>query len=629
MKQSLRSLLLVLLVLVPLLTIVDKLLAQTVVQRPAVAFVTSTRDSILVRMPDGTMNVMFHNIPGLLTAKFLAVLGSNPAGTNFLIGGSFTYFDVGSSTFKTYSGLIAFPKDFNPQLGTTQIKFLKEEKIFSISPDANETGFRPLGGLTADGTEWFASLVSSSPGSLPLFFYHGRMDKNETDPGYSVDSVGPAGEKVLEGGYHLSNISITPDGKMVCSSVDRLNQDNKPRFTFYVWRIHDIPATMTVIDYTGRIQGLGQKVNPDSNFAFAVFGKSATRALIGVANLDTPPDNTIRFYETPIDGNNVSFTAVDRTLPRDAIPAGMNFFSGTRGTLPSGRQYTEVDPYAAQFGIGGDINFSVTGDTAVFVTHEAPDDISQRFKKSAIYMYDFTSGTTQLVYNDTTQLELQPSFVMMPYTIQQPEGTLGVSVNSLAFGTVDTGKTATKNAVLTNSASSGSKAITIDSIRIVGPNASSFTWTGATLPATVQVGDAGLTLNVTFTSSAPAGTKSAVARIFWNGSSTPNTITLGGTAHIPPIISVGLDEAKASISVSPNPFMSKVNIEVAAAESGRLEVKLFDVMGKEVGHSAVTVSRGEKQNVTFDAAALSLTRGVYYVAITLNDRTSVRQVVLK
>lgn len=619
MRHSLRILLLVLSVLVPS---VAQLSAQTVVPRPAVAFVNSERSSIFVKTPDGKFDSIFHSIPGLISATNIAVLGSDPAGNVFLIGGNFTYLDVGSSTMVNYMGLIAFPKNFNPALGTTQIKFLKRATVVTVS------GFRPIGALNADGTEWYASMLSSTTGSIPLYFYHGRMDRNETDAGYLVDSLGPQGEKKLEGGYHLSNISITPDGKMLCSSVDRLTQDNQTRFTFYVWRIHDFPPTMTIIDYSGKVKGFNLRVNPDSNFAFAVYAKSNTRGELALANLSSPPDNSIQFYETAIDGNNVDFTTPSRSIPRSAIPSDMNFFSGQRGTLPSGAQFTEVDPYAAQYGAGGDINFSVTGDTAIFTTHEAPDNISQRFAKSAVYMYDFNTGSATLVYNDPTKLELQPVFITMPFTIVQPEGTLNISTTSLNFGTVDTGKTATKSSVLTNS-TAGGKPIVIDSIKIIGQYAANFTWNGATLPATIAAGDAGITLNFTYKASAPAVSQSAVARVWWNGTSTPNPgITLTGTARIPPN-TVAREDAHAKITVSPNPFVSTVSVSVIGEEAGKLDVKLFDELGHSVYHTSNMISRGETQSLTINATSLGLAQGNYFLTVMLNDRTTVRQVVLK
>jgi hypothetical protein len=622
MKHLLRNLLLVLLALAPsAFTRIAP--AQTVVNRPAIAFVTSERNAIYVRTPDGKIDSIFHNIPNILTATKIAVLGSDPTGSNFLIAGNFTYFDIGSSQFVTYTGLIAFPKNFDPTHGTTQIKFLKRATVVSTS------AFRPVGALNAEGTEWYATMLSSTSGSIPLYFYHGRMDKNETDPGYSIDSAGPSGEKQLEGGYHLSNMSITPDGKMVCTSVDRLNQDNQTRFTFYVWRIHDVNAPLTAIDYSGKVKGFNLRVNPDSNFAFAVFGKSNTRAELALANLNSPPDNSIQFFNTPIDGNNIDFTTASNQLPRSAIPSDMNFFSGFRGSLPSGAQYEEVDPFAAQYGAAGDINFSSTGDTVVFVTHEAPDNISNRFTKSAIYSYDFTTGSSELVYNDPTKLELQPVFITMPFTIPQPEGTLAVSVNSLSFGTVDTGKTASKNAVLTNGAALGAKTIVVDSIRIIGQSQSEFTWSGATLPSTLAVGDAGLTLNFTFTPKAPAVQKNASARIYWNGSATPTTISLTGTAKIPPPVSVGRDDAHLSITVSPNPFSSKLLVDIAPAESGHLELHFFDQLGHDLYQTESNVARGQHEGIAIDAQALSLSAGSYYVSLTLNGLTTVRQVILK
>jgi hypothetical protein len=171
--------------------------------------------------------------------------------------------------------------------------------------------------------------------------------------------------------------------------------------------------------------------------------------------------------------------------------------------------------------------------------------------------------------------------------------------------------------------------ITIDSVRIIGPNAADFSWTGATLPTTIAAGDAGITLNFTFKSSAPQGTKSAVARVWWNGNSTPNPgITLTGTSRIPPN-SVAREDARATISVSPNPFVSTVDVRVTGDEAGKLDVKLFDELGHAVYATSSTISRGETQSVAIDAKAIGLAQGNYFLAITLNDRTTVRQVVLQ
>jgi hypothetical protein len=396
-----------------------------------------------------------------------------------------------------------------------------------------------------------------------------------------------------------------------------------------VWRILDFPPAISIIDYSSKVKGLGLRANPDSNFAFSIHATSNTRADIGLADLGSQPDNSIQFFDTPIDGNNIDLTHPSRSIPRSAIPSDMNFFTGGRGTLPNGKPYNEVDAYAQQFGAGGDLNFSMSGDSAVFITHEAPDDISKRFAKSAVYIYDFNSGTATLVYNNPAALELQPVFVTMPFTIPQPEGSLSVSASSLAFGTVDTGSTSTKTATLTNGGASNAKSITIDSIKITGAYASNYAWSGTTVPTSIAVTDAGVTLTFTYTPTAPAASQGAAAHIYWNGGSTPTNIALSGTSKVKPPQSVARDEAKATIAVSPNPFAAMLTVNVTPEVAGKVGVKMFDLLGHERFSTDRTIGRGELSSFAIDAHALGLTAGTYYISITLNGETSIRQVVVQ
>jgi hypothetical protein len=81
--------------------------------------------------------------------------------------------------------------------------------------------------------------------------------------------------------------------------------------------------------------------------------------------------------------------------------------------------------------------------------------------------------------------------------------------------------------------------------------------------------------------------------------------------------------------VSPNPFVSTMDVRVTGDEAGKLDVKLFDELGHAVYATSSTISRGETQSVAIDAKAIGLAQGNYFLAITLNDRTTVRQVVLQ
>ena len=70
----------------------------------------------------------------------------------------------------------------------------------------------------------------------------------------------------------------------------------------------------------------------------------------------------------------------------------------------------------------------------------------------------------------------------------------------------------------------------------------------------------------------------------------------------------------ASISVYPNPAHDYVSISVSASQSTYLSIKVYDVIGNEIG----TVFEGNEAQgmVTHHFATSGLAKGVYLVRIT-------------
>ena len=76
----------------------------------------------------------------------------------------------------------------------------------------------------------------------------------------------------------------------------------------------------------------------------------------------------------------------------------------------------------------------------------------------------------------------------------------------------------------------------------------------------------------------------------------------------------------------PNPFNPSTLIEYSIASSGNVELKVYDILGREVKTLVNNFMQPGSYNVSFDASALS--SGVYFYKIVSGNYTAVRRMVL-
>jgi hypothetical protein len=628
MKHLLRIVFFTLLSFICVHSIVN---AQTIVQRPAIAFETADRSVLYIKQlnPDSAVQAFdFHAIDptDIDSVRHLAILGMTQDGKRIIYAAELGYLERSNSQHLVYYGLFSSvlhprPNAFNPFVG--DIKILKLAPFGSLS-------FRPVGVLSKYGTQWWVTFTSGSSGNRPqLAFYHGNVDGTGNIDS-AIVTADITGNYELQS-YHTSNISIDPsNNNMVAASVDLLgNQSIDNRFMLYHW---SLGSPIRVVDFTGSIKGLKQDVvQLDSLFGLTVQTVGdGSNVDIAFTNLGTVPNNTLKFYRTKYNATPIDLTSPIRSsIQRSSIPDTMDFFAGSN--IGPYRENLSND---AQRGMGGDFSFSTpnTGnDTAIFITHDSPETgtVDGRNQRSAIFMQDFTNnGTATMVYNNPAAQELQPVFVTMPYLVPPIIHYAGIRVvpSSYDFGSNDTATTVHSTITITDT--SAFVPVIIDSVKITGPNASQFS-VSDTFPQTLAV-SSHITADVTFAPVGAAGSRNAMLTVYFAGShDSTRQIRLTGTAKVKPAGGVNEDPALSiDVSIMPNPFTSSTAISLTSPEAGALGIVVHDALGREVYVSDVRrVGQGTTENFTFDAKSLGLPNGVYYVTAFLGDRQFSRQVV--
>jgi hypothetical protein len=611
----------------------------TTVMRPAVAFVKTDRSILYIKQPDSA--VQSYDLAAIITnlgveqwnsVHQLAVIGMMPAGDRIVIGAVVDYVNQNQQE-QTFQGLISIPWPI------TLASFTNKNIVFMLSSrnfSTNVTQFRPVGVLSADGKQWWATLSSVSDGNDSMTFYHGYTNGSGT-----IDSTTLAGitNPELTDGFHMSNIALdTSNNTMLAMSYDALLSPDQPingRVILYAWRAGQG-------DVSGaNITGLFIQLNSSSsNFALqtdSMFGltvipaNDGTNALLGFTS-SANRDNSINLYESPYFGTP-TLVPTSFSLPRSIIPPSENFFSG--GNCGPDTEFVTA-PGLSQAGNSGDVSINSIGEKSLlFVTHEAPDACAKRDVGSAIWYYDYTSGSQSatFVYNDSSAQELQPVWVVTPYstTTAAPVYYPGIAWEGTptgAFGSVDTPNTAALTFTFSDT-STHNLPDTINSATITGTDASEFAITSGSA-ATILQPNGTESISVTFTPVAPAGSVNAMLTVFFNGQ-TPNmsiTQPLSGTV-VTPTNGVKEDAMLASaMSIDPNPFTSSASIQLTAPDAGALGIQVHDALGRTVYTSELReTGAGETESFDFDAQSLGLPGGVYFVTAFLGERQASRAVV--
>lgn len=484
--------------------------AQTTVMRPAVAFVKADRDTLHIKQLFADSAVHDYDMTSIITnlgalqvdsIRQLAIIGMTPAGDRLVVGGTIGYKDQSSGGHVAYQGLFSLPWPLTTASLQNTIEFL-----LSASGPQN---FRPMGVLSKDGTQWFATLTSASQGSEYLTLYHGHTDGSGT-----VDSTTYSASE-LEDGVQMSNLAVDTKTNtvlmVVCDRVTDPSQAVDLGVTFFSWtpgngnEVQALPLTNIYLNlaandnYTQYNDNISLTTGyPDSMFGLTVIPKNdGSNVYIGLCT-DPNHDNSIQLYSVEYTGSSLSnLTTPELTIPRTAIPTTENFFAGQN-----------CGPYKENIGGGGVMQCanggdvfvnSIGGDSALFITHESPDDCgSPRNIYSGIWYYDLSTqpNNAVLVYDDSSAQELQPVWVVMPYTIPAAPKIPGIAWQGGAakstFATVDTSKDSTITFTAVDTAQIST---IIDSAKITGPNASEFT-----IPANMQ---SSVTLASTMTQAFP------------------------------------------------------------------------------------------------------------------------------
>ncbi len=609
----------------------------TTVMRPAVAFVKTDRSILYIKQPDST--VQSYDLAALITnlgvalwnsVHQLAIMGMTPAGDRIVIGADVDYFNQHNEE-TIFQGLLSIPWPI------TATRFEQDTIVFLVSSrnfSTNVSQFRPVGVMSPDGTQWWATLSSVSDGNDSMTFYHGY-----TNGSHAIDST--TAPTQMENGFHMSNIALdtkSSPNTLLAMSYDRLlssDQATDGRVFLYAWRAGQ--GDVSAANITGLYNNLNANSTHytyqiDSMFGLTVIPMNdGTNVLLGFTS-NSNQDNSINFFESPYFGTP-AFTPTSFSMPRGIIPTSENFFSG--GNCPPDSEFVTA-PGLSQAGNSGDVSVNAMGgDSVLFVTHEAPDECSHRNVGSAIWYYDYTSGSQSatFVYNDSSAQELQPVWVVTPYTIPPVTHNGGIAWQASypgAFGQVDTGKTSALT--FTVSDTSQETAVNIVSAAITGTNASEFTITSGSAPATLQPNGTEA-ITVTFTPVAPAETVSATLTVNFEGQSegqTQSSITqsLSGTVNIP-LNGVKEDAVLAStMSIDPNPFTSSASVQLTAPDAGALGIQVHDALGRTVYTSELReTGAGQTESFAFDAQSLGLPGGVYFVTAFLGERQASRAVV--
>jgi hypothetical protein len=90
--------------------------------------------------------------------------------------------------------------------------------------------------------------------------------------------------------------------------------------------------------------------------------------------------------------------------------------------------------------------------------------------------------------------------------------------------------------------------------------------------------------------------------------------------------SVAEDNLGFSTSSYPNPFNPTTTISYTIPKDGKVEIKVYDALGREVAILVNEVKPAGKYNVVFNAA--NLASGVYFYRITVNDLAVTKKIIL-
>ncbi len=81
--------------------------------------------------------------------------------------------------------------------------------------------------------------------------------------------------------------------------------------------------------------------------------------------------------------------------------------------------------------------------------------------------------------------------------------------------------------------------------------------------------------------------------------------------------------------VYPNPVSGTASITYALKETQDVQIKLFDMLGKEVGTLYNGIQLAGNQSIVLDKARLNLNSGVYFVKMMVDNNSLTQKIVIE
>lgn len=610
-----------------------------------IAFVNADRCSLYAKKLGSTRvdtllkAIGTYGLPGSFRPSHIAVLASSADGNSLLIGLRLAYYNARVSQMDSFECFARLDSAFDLKgafltvgppmsFGSKTHPVLTVLKVYNTNTLTPQKPL-PLGTLTNDGKEWFATWRKTSTGDSVQFF-HGNFDASG-----KVDSVTLRGSDAPISGFQMTNFIVSPDNKtMLMGLTENVQQTDAVKMYIIRWEPSASGGSnaLQTSNITGIVAGFSSNKywNIDSIFGFSMrmLPGSTDHAELGLFVSKT---RTINFYQFPIYNGITNLTPDGSfSIPASAVPdKNQLILSGFHINSYSIEDSEEVISAAdgGPYGNGGDIMFSSTWDSVIFVTCASDQSVTPG--ASAIYLYDQNANKTYLVHNNVNEIERQPILMGSVKKLAPPppyvKGIGVLSKTALDFGTVFTDSTTAKTGTILSDTKSGK--IIVHTMTFSGSGASAFSLVspptlpltilgGGTLnipisfkPTAVQSYDAVLTITYRDSTNDATGPDSVLtATLHGVGAKRPDTTGSG---------SVRLEaEANFLMTLIPNPMTTGTVVDVTAKSAGVVRVELVDINGHSIFHSdARMLGQGERTSFQIDAKSLGLAAGSYYVVL--------------
>jgi hypothetical protein len=606
----------------------NSLFAQDQNDSMRIAFVTSERTEILGYTAGRAKSDVILTGNSKIKLSHMAVLAQTTiAGDQYLLlGGKLNFPNPVTSTPDSVQGMLKIKLPFT--LGTVVSLDRKNIGGIQVLAELYELALKPLplGTLNASGTDWYAVWCKMS--AIPFTFYHGKFDGTGT-----IDSLQVTGQYAsysVLGGFHMTNLCYDQaTNTLFCGVMDKLNSgtDHQERLQLFRWLLSG--NTFQAPQLTSQlIPRWPDPHNIDSSFGCVMRivpgpGNPTAEMLL---NFDNPGNYEMYNFRWDIGNPSLSENS-NRTLPRAAIPDSIAFFCGWNGNTNGPGDDKETTSDMQRYNNGGDLGFTPSGDTMIFIVHDNVEGTITP-QKSGIWMYDMVSGNSKFLFNDFTKIERQPIFLGYTKFIPPAEGRVIFDKQLVEItDSVEIGKTKDFTFKMSNPTKDP---VVVTLLEKTGVNELDFSQPVGTPPFTTPqqlVGEASVDFTVTFTPSA-VGLRTATITAHWGSHDSTTSVVLKGYGKQSAGVADDPEHA-FSVSVNPNPFNAKTHITITGKENNRYDVSFRDVLGRniEAALPSYQYGQGGMLNLDIDAKMLGLVPGAYYLNVRAGGNMISRQII--